>query len=112
MHKSMTMPRHGQEYVHDLYHWILKLSLICYGKSAERLVQPCACKWVSALTPIADHTDRGRRENEDAFPEQSKLPQHHDLLSKEADELGHAASRVCDLIGGGQRTEKGHDLCF
>lgn len=25
-------------------------------------------KWISNLTPIADHADRGRRENEDAFP--------------------------------------------
>lgn len=54
-------------------------------------------KAAATVYPIADHTDRGRRENEDAFPEQCKLPQHHDLLSKEADELGHAASRVCNL---------------
>lgn len=99
-------------HTHDLYQLILKLSLICYGKYAETLRQPCVCKWVSALTTIADHTNRGRRENEDAFPEQSKLPQHHDLFSKEADKLGHAASRVCNLIGDGQRTEKSHDLCF
>lgn len=69
----------------------------------------CACKRVSFLTSIADHTDRGRRENKDAFPEQSKLPQNHNLLSKEADELGHAASWVCDLISV-QRREKCHDL--
>lgn len=71
----------------------------------------CACKWVSFLTSIADDTDRGRRENKDAFPEQSKLPQHHDLLSKEADELGHAASRVCNLISV-QRQENAMICCI
>ena len=49
------------------------------------------------LTPVADHADGGRGEDQDTLPEQSKLPQHHDLLPEEPDELGHAAGRVGDL---------------
>lgn len=49
------------------------------------------------LTPVADHAHRWRGEDEETFPEQRKLPQHHDLLPEKLDELGHAASRVCYL---------------
>ena len=49
------------------------------------------------LTSVADHAHRGRGEDEDAFSQQGELPQDHDLLPEEADELGHAACRVGDL---------------
>lgn len=49
------------------------------------------------LTSVADHAHRGRGEDEDASAEESQFPQHHDLLPKEADELGHTSSRVGDL---------------
>lgn len=50
------------------------------------------------LTSVADHANRRRREDEDAPAEEGQLPQHHDLLPKKADELGHAAGRVSDLV--------------
>lgn len=50
------------------------------------------------LTSVADHTHRRRGEDEDASSEKRQLPQHHDLLPKEADELGHTAGRVGDLV--------------
>lgn len=62
----------------------------------------CACAYACAsepLTPVADHTYWWRGEDEETFPKQCKLPQHHDLLPKELDELGHAASWVGDLQG-------------
>ena len=52
------------------------------------------------LTPVADHAYRWRGEDEETFPKQRKLPQHHYLLPEELDELGHAASWVGDLQGG------------
>lgn len=51
------------------------------------------------LTPVADHAYRWRGEDEETFPKQCKLPQHHYLLPEELDELGHAASWVSDLQG-------------
>lgn len=50
------------------------------------------------LTSVADHTHRWRREDEDASAEESQFPQYHDLLPEEADEVGHAAGRVGDLL--------------
>ena len=55
---------------------------------------------VCALTSVADHAHGGRGEDEDAFSQQGKLPQDHDLLPEEADELGHAARWVGDLHEG------------
>lgn len=52
---------------------------------------------VKSLTPVADHAHGRRREDEEAFTQQRKLPQHHDLLAEKLDELRHAASRVCYL---------------
>lgn len=52
------------------------------------------------LTSVADHAHRWGGEDEDASAEESQLPQHHDLLPEEADELGHAARRVSDLTQG------------
>lgn len=49
-------------------------------------------------TSVADHTHRRRREDEDTSTQQGQFPKHHDLLTKEANELGHTASRVCDLV--------------
>ena len=49
------------------------------------------------LTSVADHAHRRRREDQDASAEERQLPYHHDLLSEEAGELGHAARRVGDL---------------
>lgn len=56
----------------------------------------CAsCVYVCVhLTPVADHTNRWRGENEHTFPEQRKLPKDHNLLPKKLNELGHAASGV------------------
>lgn len=34
------------------------------------------------LTPVAHNTNRRWGKQEDAFSEQGKLPQHHDLLPK------------------------------
>lgn len=51
------------------------------------------------LTSVADYADGGRGEDEDPFPQQCKLPQHHDVLPEKLDELGHAAGRVGDLQG-------------
>lgn len=53
----------------------------------------CVCQLLP-LTPVAHDTHRWWGEDKDSFSEQGKLPQHHDLLPKEADELGHAAGRV------------------
>ncbi len=50
------------------------------------------------LTSVADHAHGGRGEDEDASAQESQFPQHHDLLPKEADELGHTACRVGDLV--------------
>lgn len=50
------------------------------------------------LTSVADHAHGRRREDEDAPAQESQLPQHHDLFPEEADELGHAACRVRDLL--------------
>lgn len=50
------------------------------------------------LTSVADHAHGRRRENEDAPAEKSQFPEHHDLLPEEADELGHAACGVSDLL--------------
>lgn len=70
----------------------------------------CVCTCVfKLLTPVADHTYRWRGENEETFPKQCKLPQHHYLLAEELDELGHAASWVRDLQGG---NSDGYDFFF
>lgn len=50
------------------------------------------------LTSVADHAHGWRGEDEDASAEEGQFPQHHDLLPKEADELGHTACRVGDLF--------------
>lgn len=50
------------------------------------------------LTSIADHAHRWRGEDEDTPAEKRQFPQHHDLLPKEADELGHTACGVGDLV--------------
>ena len=73
----------------------------------------CVCVCVKAflselLTPVADHTYRRRGEDEETFPQQRKLPQHHDLLPEELDELGHAARGVGDL----QESKQSHMLEF
>lgn len=58
----------------------------------------CKCMCVfKLLTSVADHAYRWRGEDEDTFPKQRKLPQHHDLLPEKTDELGHAARWVRDL---------------
>lgn len=49
-------------------------------------------------TSVADYTHRWRGEDEDASAEESQLPEYHDLLSKETDELGHAACWMGDLL--------------
>lgn len=51
------------------------------------------------LTPVAYHTHRWWGEDEETLPKKRILPQHHDLLPKKLDELGHAAGRVSDLQG-------------
>lgn len=64
------------------------------------LFRPFGLVWFGlarSLTPVADHTHGRRREDEEAFTQQRKLPQHHDLLAEKLDELRHAASRVCYL---------------
>lgn len=53
------------------------------------------------LTSVTDHAHGRRREDQDAPAEKSQFPEHHDLLPKEADELGHAARRVGDLLADG-----------
>lgn len=55
------------------------------------------CVNFKLLTSVADHTHRWRGEDEDPFPKQRKLPQHHDLLPEKLDELRHTAGRVGDL---------------
>lgn len=49
------------------------------------------------LTPVADHAYGWRREDQEAFPKQHTLPQHHNLLPKKLDELRHAACWMGDL---------------
>lgn len=49
-------------------------------------------------TSVADHAHGWRREDEDASAEERQFPKDHDLLSEEADELGHAAGRMSDLL--------------
>ena len=58
------------------------------------------------LTSVADHAHRRRGEDEDAPAEEGQFPQHHDLLPEEADELGHAAGRVGDLVQEHSHTER------
>lgn len=57
------------------------------------------------LTSVADHAHGWRGEDEDASAEEGQFPQHHDLLPKEADELGHTACRVGDLVQRDSYTE-------
>lgn len=57
------------------------------------------------LTPVADHTHGRRGEDEDASAEESQFPQNHDLLPKEADELGHTACWMGDLVHRYSHTE-------
>lgn len=75
-------------------------------KLLQHLCQPqdhmADCDFVCVfkfLTPVADHTYRWRREDEETLPQQCKLPKHHYLLPKKPNELGHAASWVGDLRG-------------
>lgn len=56
------------------------------------------CMLKKKLTSVADHAHGRRWEDEDAPAEEGQFPQHHDLLPEEADELGHAAGRVGDLV--------------
>lgn len=64
--------------------------------TTNRNERTCVHK-LKLLTPVADHTYRRRREDQEAFPKQHKLPQHHYLLPKKLDELRHAASWMGDL---------------
>lgn len=57
------------------------------------------------LTSVADHAHWWRGEDEDTSAEESQFPQYHDLLPKEADELGHTACRVGDLLQRYSHTE-------
>lgn len=77
-------------------HWGSRETHWKFLYSCMSMFEECAEK-PERLTPVADHPDRRRGEDEEAFPKQRKLPQHHYLLPKELDELGHAAGRVCDL---------------
>lgn len=63
----------------------------------HRIALHCIAPFRRSLTPVADHTNGRRGEDEETFTQQRKLPQHHDLLAEKLDELRHAAGRVRDL---------------
>lgn len=64
------------------------------------------CALFELLTSVADHPHRWRGEDEETFPKQRELPQHHYLLPEKLDELGHAAGWVGDLQGARKGTNK------